>query len=130
MGVEHIEIYTPPNYPKTVNSKYGTLVLDHVNYSWKTWLTKQNRIFYTFCPKDIPKNNVPVLLLFHGTDETAFETELLTQNDGKQSWLELACKENIILVFPQSRGAKCVAEKLKKKWFIYGILSHLEFLLI
>lgn len=58
---------------------------------------------------------VPLVVLLHGTDETAWGTELHVQlaefNNGAEGrvWLEMASEgeENMILVFPQSWGWPC-----------------------
>ncbi|ETO36006.1 hypothetical protein RFI_01055 [Reticulomyxa filosa] len=44
-----------------------------------------------------------ILLLLHGTDESVFDCELLRQEDGEMSWLELAEKHQIVLIFPQGK---------------------------
>jgi predicted esterase len=46
---------------------------------------------------------IPLLLMLHGSDETAWNTQLRTQHDKKQSWLELAAQENFIIVFAQAQ---------------------------
>ncbi len=49
--------------------------------------------------------SVPLVVFIHGTDETAFDGELIHQPNSKQStWLELAEKEGIVLLFAQARG--------------------------
>lgn len=49
-------------------------------------------------------NLAPVVVFFSGTDECAFDNEMLSHVKGSQTWLDLSDQEGVILVFAQARG--------------------------
>lgn len=98
------DISFPPNAPLYVPTKFGKLFKKEIG---KLTKDEPTRIYYVYLPTNkVTDDKSSVVFLFHGTDETAFDTELLFQNS-EASWIELAEKENIILVFGQSTGIKC-----------------------
>lgn len=63
-----------------------------------------------------PIEAMPVVILLHGTDETAFDTEWMLQAEGEMTWLDLSHAERFAVLFPQARGAVTTDGRWKSNW--------------
>eukprot|EP01126_Amoeba_proteus_P016127 TRINITY_DN1739_c0_g4_i7.p1 TRINITY_DN1739_c0_g4~~TRINITY_DN1739_c0_g4_i7.p1 ORF type:complete len:207 (+),score=19.17 TRINITY_DN1739_c0_g4_i7:96-716(+) len=63
------------------------------------------RTYYLHIPNELRnvKEKLSLVILVHGTDETAFDGELL-QHQGRKTWLEASHKYGVPLLFTQARG--------------------------
>jgi predicted esterase len=122
-GGATVEVTLPYNL-KTIAAESLTNINRYLPTSLHLKTFNQQRCYLIYVPtslKNVQKGTkVPLVCLFHGTDETAWSTQLYVQENAKEkSWQELAEVKGFIIVWGQSQGIIRQYRSSEKQFFMY-----------